>query len=144
MSDVDVLPLVSSPHAALDELVGWRMELRRKIAGRLEQLDPADPNTLQFGVSAMLEAHYKPKDLSALLGPSQTTIGRWAIGQTIPRSAPFRKWLVAALIRHLHSDHAERPEQALVVNPPEPVTPDRPPAHRKPVTVRQARKAAQG
>ena len=107
MPRIDIPAFSSPPRVALDELAGWRMELRGKIAAHLQKLDPSAPATLEFAISGMLESHYKPKELSALLGPSQTTISRWAIGQTIPRSAPYRKWLVETLIDHLQCGQRE-------------------------------------
>ena len=105
MANLDEYPTATqSSSEAHDQFAEWRNELRRKVTNSIERLDPAAPDTLRFAVYAMLETQFKPKDLSALLGPSQTTIGRWAVGQTIPRSAPYRKWLVETLIAYLRSD----------------------------------------
>ncbi len=93
---------------ALNELIEWRADLRRKIADRLEPLDPTLPETLQYATKAMLEAHYEPIELSNTLGVSRTTIGRWANGQTIPRSPAFRKWSVDRLLAHLHQPKEEK------------------------------------
>src|ERR1019366_3073613 len=41
------------------------------------------------------------------------TVGRWAAGQTIPRSAPYRKWLVETLVAHIRGDQAVAEEHAI-------------------------------
>jgi len=99
-------PNVVTSVAAFDELEKWRSELREKIAARLQTMDPSAPDTLQYAIFALLEAHYKPKELSTILGPSQTTIGRWAFGQTIPRSPPYRKWLIEKILGYMRTGEA--------------------------------------
>jgi len=95
------LTVKPDPNALMNGLEAWRKELRKIIATSLSQMDASAPETLQSAIAAMLEAHYKPKTLSKILGPSQTTIARWADGATIPRSPPYRKWLVETLIAYL-------------------------------------------
>jgi hypothetical protein len=94
------------PHSkasnAFDELIERQVGIRRMaIAKHLRGMDPSAPETLQFGIKAMLESKFEPKELSLVLGPSRTTIGRWAMGHTIPRSPPYRKWCVEAIIELL-------------------------------------------
>lgn len=98
------LKVKDDPDDLLQGLVTWRKDLRHVIACSLSKMDAAAPTTLQSAVASMMEAHYKPKTLSKVLGPSQTTISRWADGQTIPRSAPYRKWLVQTLIAFLREN----------------------------------------
>jgi hypothetical protein len=101
------LSVRANPDRLLSGLAQWRRELRQTIAASLSKMDPSAPQTLVSAVVSMYEAHYKPKTLSTVLGPSQTTIARWAEGATIPRSAPYRKWLVETLIAYLKAEDAD-------------------------------------
>jgi len=109
MTDVTNRPDPSPPEDAFNELIELRSKLRKAITKTLGNLDPSAPETLQYATKAMLEAHFEPKELSALLGPSRTTIGRWAVGQTIPRSPPYRKWCVETLLKHLVATEEGQP-----------------------------------
>jgi len=83
------------------------------LAGQeiLSKADPVRPETLSLAVQILLHAaRATPAELSTACGNSQTTVGRWRDGQTIPRSAPYRKWAVAEFKKLLDtkiSAHAE-------------------------------------
>jgi Trp operon repressor len=87
--------------AAQRALLEAQRNTRETVLTHLLRLDPADPYTLRFAVTGLLSANFEQKDLAGLVGVSRTTISRWGQGQNIPRSPPFRKWVVEALCNHL-------------------------------------------
>ncbi len=100
MSDI----ATTDPLDPFAQLALLRFEAKQRVHGILENLDPYLPNTLHFSVAAMLQMQFTPKQLEALLGASQTTIGRWGIAQTIPRADGYRKWCVHQIIGLLVDD----------------------------------------
>ncbi len=78
------------------KLMSWRAELRQRILDELRGRDPSSPEALQFAVAGMLEMHFSPRELSEVVGPSQTTglVAGLRAGR-FRGSAPYRKvsWL---------------------------------------------------
>jgi DNA-binding transcriptional regulator YiaG len=87
-------------NAALEAIY---LEARRTILLNLRQLDPADPSTLRFGVSALLREHFTQKELAELVGINVSTLSRWAAGRNIPRSSSYRTWITKTLSDHLEA-----------------------------------------
>ena len=81
-----------------------RFDFRKQVHARLSDIDSYNPKAYEIAVKLMLEAHYTPKELSALLGTSQSSISRWVVGSAIPRSSSYRKWVIEALISYIQKD----------------------------------------
>lgn len=107
--DIVVLDISNIEEICLKELMHFRKLTRSAIVVRLVDLDPEHPDTLSYVVRGMLETHFEPKEIASLVGASRTTVGRWAKNEVIPRSAPYRKWLVERLRARLMG--VEGPDQ---------------------------------